>query len=498
MERLKAIGFDRLVEINCRQINRSLCAQYMACFDPPTKQVSIRGETRVIGAEHVHQLMGLPFGGKGREVKLSEQNPNFRDFRRAYKIVKYKTLGDTLSEKLDENFEYLFVLFTLGTLLAPSASIYVSDRMLKVVTLTKDALGEFDWSSFILEELIQQIHEFNKDSHKSKGNKRKTIGGCVYFLMVASEHESAMAYWTDDRVKSRAVLEKKSKKGLLSRASRSQASDTTSASFDLHTMLTHPEVRTTYFRLVSMLGQEMLALQDILTKSPNNQPSSSGECEEEDEKERDEEDDDKERDEEDDEKEIEDEDDEKERDDEDDSKERDEEDENIVDIDDDDDNDDHRHDTPIVQHGLHVEPTEEYVVEEEVAKPQLQEGERSDEKIRRSKRLITRSSVLKSPWIDPNHKMKGKRPYDEKEQLYQLCTTHVTKDEAEEEFVEIKGWHLQRVELLCLKPRAWINDTVMSMVAKTLVADQLENGGTVNRHIFSGITGSAMFKTRQR
>ncbi|KAI9076897.1 hypothetical protein K1719_041201 [Acacia pycnantha] len=181
----------------------------MACFDPPTKQVSIRGKTRVIGAEHVHQLMGLPFGGKGIEVKLYERNPTYRDFRRAYKNIKYNTLGDTFSGKLDENFEYLFVLFTLGTLLAPSASIFVSDCMLKVVTLTKDALGEFDWSSFILEELSQQTHKFNKDSHKSKATKRKTVGGCVYFLMVASEHELAMAYWTDDRVKSRAVMEKK-------------------------------------------------------------------------------------------------------------------------------------------------------------------------------------------------------------------------------------------------------------------------------------------------
>ncbi|KAI9071365.1 hypothetical protein K1719_046677 [Acacia pycnantha] len=442
MARLKAIGFHRLVEINCRKINRSLCAQYMACFDPPTKQVSIRGKTRVIGAEHVHQLMGLPFGGKGIEVKLSEQNPTYRDFRRAYKNIKYNTLGDTFSGKLDENFEYLFVLFTL--------------------------------------ELNQQIHKFNKESHKSKATKRKTVGGCVYFLMlfclqnfafgdkVASEHESAMAYWTDDRVKSRAVMEKKSKTGLLTRLSRSQPSDTTSASFDPHTMLTHPEVRTTYFRLVSMLGQEMLALQDRLTESPNNQPSSSGECEEDDD-ERDEEDDDKEIDEEDDEKEIEDEDDdndkekddeddEKEIEDEDDEKDKEDEDDHIVDID---DEDSHLHDTPIVQHGLHVEPTEEYVVEEEVAQPQLQEGERSDGKIRRSKRVITRSSVLKSPWIGPNRKTKGKRQYDEKEQLYELCTTKsIPKDEAEEEFVDMNGWHLQREELLCLRPRTWINNTV--------------------------------------
>ncbi|KAI9126137.1 hypothetical protein K1719_002558 [Acacia pycnantha] len=412
MERLKAIGFHRLVEINCRQINRSLCAQYMACFDPPTKQVSIRGKTRVIGAEHVHQLMGL-LGGKGIEVKISEQNPTYRDFRRAYKNIKYKTLGDTFSGKLDENFEYLFVLFTLGTLLAPSASIFVSDCMLKVVTLTKDALGGFDWSSFILEELSQQIHKFNKDSHKSKANKRKTVGGCVYFLMlfslqnfafgdkVASEHESAMAYWTDDRVKNRALLEKKKKKKAFSLAS---------LVLSHHTLHRHrlTLTRCLLTRLVSMLGQEMLALQDRLTESPNNQPSSSEECEEDDE-ERDEEDDDKEIDEEDDDKEIEDEDDEKEIEDEDD---------HIVDIDDD---DDHRHVTPIVEHGLHVEPTEE-------------------------------------------------------------------------EFVDMNGWHLQRVELLCLKPRTWINDTVMTMVAKTLVADQLENGGTVTQHIFNAHFMQKMIK----
>ncbi|KAI9083268.1 hypothetical protein K1719_034800 [Acacia pycnantha] len=352
--------------------------------------------------------MGLPFGDKGIEIKVTNQNPVFRDFRNVYKNVKYKTLGDTLLGKLDENFEYLFVLFTLGTLLAPSASIYVSDHMLKVMTLTKDALGDFDWSSFILEELNQQIYEFNKDSHKSKGNKSKTDGGCIYFLMlfclqnfalgdvITSEHELAMAYWTHDKVKSRVVLEKKSQKGLPTRASRSQPSVTPSASFHPHTMLTHP-------------------------------PSSSMESEKDDEKERDEED----------------------------------EAENIEDIDDD---DDHHHDTTI-----DVEPIEEDIVEE-VAKPEAQEGEQSDEQIRRSKRVITRNSVLKSPWIDPNRKCKGKRPYDEKEQL---------------EFVDMNGWHLQRAELDCLKPRAWINDMVMSTVAKTLVADQLENRGTVTRHIFN-------------
>ncbi|KAI9090909.1 hypothetical protein K1719_028394 [Acacia pycnantha] len=401
MERLKAIGFDRLVEINCRQINRSLCAQYMACFEPPTKQVSIRAETRVIGAEHVHQLMGLPCGGKGIEVKVTDQNPVFRDFRRACKNVKYKTLGDTLLGKLDENFEYLFVLFTLGTLLAPSASIYVSDRMLKVMTLTKDALGDFDWSSFILQELTQQIYEFNKDSYKSKGDKRKIVGGCVYFLMPLNTSQPWLI-GPMTRLRAEWCSRKKAKKAC------SLAPLVLSHCSLRRHRLTLTRCSLTW--LVSMLGQEMLALEHRLTsdtnkyegpqeglhetESPNNQPSSSRESEKDDDKERDEED----------------------------------EPENIEHIDDD---DEHRHDTDTIQDGLDVNPTEEDVVEE-VAKPEAQKGERSDEQIRRSKKVITRSSVLKSPWIDPNRKCKGKRPYDEKEQLYELCISHRTKDKVEE------------------------------------------------------------------
>ncbi|KAI9118109.1 hypothetical protein K1719_010441 [Acacia pycnantha] len=178
---------------------------------------------------------------------------------------------------------------------------------------------------------------------------------------------------------------------------------------------------------------------------------------------RDEEDDDKEIDDEGDEKEIEDEDDdndkekddqddEKEIEDEDDEKDKEDEDDHIVDID---DEDSHLHDTPI-------------------------QGERSDGKIRRSKRVITRSGVLKSPWIDPNRKTKGKRRYDEKEHLFELCTTKsIPKDEVRsKEFVDMSGGTSRRVELLCLRPR---NDYDCQDIGSI----NLDNGGTVTRHIFS-------------
>lgn len=42
--------------------------------------------------------------------------------------------------KSGENFSFLFVIFALRTLLSSSTSIYVSDRVLKLMTIMKDAL----------------------------------------------------------------------------------------------------------------------------------------------------------------------------------------------------------------------------------------------------------------------------------------------------------------------------------------------------------------------
>ncbi|KAI9089698.1 hypothetical protein K1719_028991 [Acacia pycnantha] len=174
------------------------------------------------------------------------------------------------------------------------------------MAVTKDAIAHFDWSSFILQELCEEIQEFKKDSQKSKRKKRKTVGGCLYFLMlfcfqnfplgdvITSPYQSPMAFWTDEMVKRRVLVEKRSKKGLLLRGkprqplpqssvpSLPQASVPPSTSFDPDTMLTHPVVRSTYARLLSNLQQEMLALQHTLSEvgqhegdAANNQPTTS-------------------------------------------------------------------------------------------------------------------------------------------------------------------------------------------------------------------------------
>ncbi|KAI9104272.1 hypothetical protein K1719_023108 [Acacia pycnantha] len=78
--------------------------------------------------------------------------------------------------------------------------------------------------------------------------------------------------------------------------------------------------------------------------------------------------------------------------------------------------------------------------------------------LRRSQRVVIPSSVLKSPWIEPKRKSKGKRTYDEKDTLFEMCTKSVPRDEAAEEFVDMHHYFLTMEELQCLTPRSWINN----------------------------------------
>ncbi|KAI9121620.1 hypothetical protein K1719_008653 [Acacia pycnantha] len=272
------------------------------------------------------------------------------------------------------------------------------------MAVTKDAIAHFDWSSFILQELCEEIQEFKKDSQKSKRKQSKTVAICLYFLtlfcfqnfplgdVIPSPHESPMAFWTDQKVKSRVLVEKRSKKGLLC---------------ERHTHDRYPTCNKKCRRFKDTLSEEGQHKGD----AANNQPTTSEESDDDDEDGHD----------------IEEGDDMDEGD----------QPENIIDVE---EIPQHGEETPHVDGGLGGEH---------------------------------------------ERKSKGKRTYDEKDTLFEMCTKSVSEDEAAEEFVDMHHYFLTRKELQCLNPRAWINNKLMTMVAKTLVADQLENGGVVHRHIFT-------------
>ncbi|KAI9079896.1 hypothetical protein K1719_038142 [Acacia pycnantha] len=311
------------------------------------------------------------------------------------------------------------------------------------MAVTKDAIAHFDWSSFIIQELCEEIQEFKKDSQKSKTIKTRTVGGCLYFLMlfcfqhfplgdvIPSPHRSPMAFWTDKNVKRRVSVEKRSKKVSFFAASLVK-------NFLGHRHICFSgsaiDIRTAAIQLAT---RNAWRFKDTLSEEARhegeatyNRPTTFDESDDDDGDGHDTE-----------------------------EEEHRVEGDDIIDIEED---TQHGEETPThVDGGLGGEQ-EVKEPDQDVKEPALE--------LRRSQRVVIPSSVLKSPWIEPKRKSKGKRTYDEKDTLFEMCTKSVPRDEAAEEFVDMHHYFLTREELQCLTPRSWINNKLMTMVAKTLVA----------------------------
>ncbi|KAI9071588.1 hypothetical protein K1719_046455 [Acacia pycnantha] len=274
MERLEKIGFDKLVHICCAQIPRHLCGQFMDSFDPPTKNVAIRGKSFHLRPEDVKQLMGLPCGGGEIERKARKDDKAFKSLKRSYGSSPIQDDRDWIIEStVEEQFEILFVIYALGTLLCPTASIKVSDALLKVIVATKEDFREFDWCTFVLNELCNSIGDYKSKIRKGKG----TVTGTQYILEViyclqnfplgplqAPTVEDAIHFWDDTKIKRRVKIERESKKGLL--LPYGDEVGQSSTELQPETALTHPEIKRTYDRIMSRVREELLALQARLFK----------------------------------------------------------------------------------------------------------------------------------------------------------------------------------------------------------------------------------------
>lgn len=184
--RVERLGFAALLDVGMTTLPRDLLVTFMQSYDPPTHQFRIRGKTDAIEAGDVAQLLGVPHMGEEVRGDVDEEDEAFLRLRRKYCRVPYKKiLSDIMSGKKDDDFEFLFMLYTLGTFLAPTASIEVSDKLLKVMHCTMNGFTDYDWATYIIRDVWKEVGDYVK---MYRNNKVGTcnVGGCLYFLMVCA------------------------------------------------------------------------------------------------------------------------------------------------------------------------------------------------------------------------------------------------------------------------------------------------------------------------
>ncbi|XP_028794538.1 uncharacterized protein LOC114750156 [Neltuma alba] len=218
------MGFGHLLGITLNKLPRDLCLELIHAYDPPSKQITIRGKTKKVTCTDVRRVLGLP--DKGSKVKLDGFKDEVNELKKDYTPLTYSQIAEKIkSDEEDGNFEFYFVLFTVGTLLCPTGSASVSDKVLKVMACTENNWKKFDWASFVLDKLSEEIKRYNRSSKEGQTESARVVGECIYFLLLhflqrfplqggEPKDKDVVRHWDDKAVKRRIDAEKESRHGI--------------------------------------------------------------------------------------------------------------------------------------------------------------------------------------------------------------------------------------------------------------------------------------------
>lgn len=177
---VKNMGFGSILGLRCRTLRRGLCLWLLERFNTSQCSLNICGEDVPLSPHDVELVMGLAANGK--DVVNSGPDKAIADLRRLYNATNRGISIHLLEEKLanpeaGENFKRAFVLYTLGTVLSPTARLDVSPSFLHFLT-NVDAIHQYNWGKFLLERLVREVTRFRQ-------GKQRAVGGCLLFLQVS-------------------------------------------------------------------------------------------------------------------------------------------------------------------------------------------------------------------------------------------------------------------------------------------------------------------------
>ena len=133
----------------------------------------ISGKEIPMTPAEVSHIMDLPI--QGEDINLQTEGSANIELFKAYQTdnkIMLSTLEKLIksSEIADDHFIRQFVLFAIGTILAPTANDYVDPKYLSLVENVAD-IPNFNWGLFTLTHLLDSIRNFQHlDQTTLQGN----------------------------------------------------------------------------------------------------------------------------------------------------------------------------------------------------------------------------------------------------------------------------------------------------------------------------------------
>lgn len=176
---VKQRKLDRLLDMPPMPIQRML-AEYLADnFNEKDRTFSIRGHVVPISTWDVYCILGLV--DKGDKIELSRKQADRRLFdlykEKGDTTITFKYLEERIPREEDEvHFSRMFVLYAIGTILAPSSKGYIGSNYLEIVA-DVSKIESLNWARFTLDHLLEHLALF-------KASKRSGLVGNLAFLQV--------------------------------------------------------------------------------------------------------------------------------------------------------------------------------------------------------------------------------------------------------------------------------------------------------------------------
>lgn len=173
------IGLGSLLSIRSMPIQSMLLESLVENYNVIDRTFTIQGHKLDISTWDVYCILGLI--DKGQKIEISRKHADRKWFdlykQKGDTAITFKYLEERIPREDDaDHFARMFVLYAIGTILAPSSKEFVGSNYLELVVDVSRIKGR-NWARFTLDHLLENLASF-------KTNKRNGLVGNLALLQV--------------------------------------------------------------------------------------------------------------------------------------------------------------------------------------------------------------------------------------------------------------------------------------------------------------------------
>ncbi|CAL4996251.1 unnamed protein product [Urochloa decumbens] len=221
---IESYGFGSLLHFDNCFVPAKFATWIAQQVDYKSGDIIVSGKVISLTPQSVHQVLGLPLGGRPFPTDISAGKSVIFDKFKLKSLPPVTFFVQKITKELntlsDEDLFICFMLVALSSFLCPNSSVSPSQQHLSM-SVDVASLKDLDWSAYILNWLFDHIKTFNKGK-SSKVKDNGTLGGCLYYLAVVyldyvdfgsrmlSDDIPRISVWKGSMIKTYAQLDSKS------------------------------------------------------------------------------------------------------------------------------------------------------------------------------------------------------------------------------------------------------------------------------------------------